>query len=97
MSRKDARSLSDFPRSGRVLRLLGVFPPFGRKRELLIYCYANGVFGSRRIETATYQNVTYDRAGQLIEELKQEVSGEWELVTVAYNMKRLGTLKGAPA
>jgi transposase len=25
---------------------------------LLIYCYASGVFGSRRIETATYQNVS---------------------------------------
>ena len=130
---------------------------------LLIYCYANGVFGSRRIETATYhnvavryltadthpdhdtickfrrenlpavhacfvhvlemarmlkllkvgtvsvhgthlranasknQNVTYDRAGELIEELKQEVSGEWELVALAYNTKRLWNLKMAEA
>ena len=27
----------------------------------------------------------------------EKVSGEWELVTLAYNMKRLWNLKGAPA
>ena len=26
---------------------------------LLIYCYANGIFGSRRIERATYRGVRY--------------------------------------
>ena len=26
-------------------------------RALLVYCYANGVFGSRRIEAATYRDI----------------------------------------
>ena len=41
--------------------------------SLLIYCYANGVFASRRIERAAYRDVRYDRAGELVEQLELEV------------------------
>ena len=42
---------------------------------LLIYCYANGIFGSRRIESATYRDIAvrYITAEELIEQLKMEV------------------------
>jgi len=42
---------------------------------LLIYCYAGGVFGSRRIKRATYRDlaVRYDRAGELEQKLRTDI------------------------
>jgi len=42
---------------------------------LLIYCYAGGVFGSRRIKRATYRDlaVRYDRAGGLEQKLRTDI------------------------
>ena len=38
------------------------FPP-RMMLALLIYCYANGIFSSRRIERATYRDVGVPRCG----------------------------------
>ena len=42
------------------MRTQGLLSPHrGRQGEmaLLVYCYANGIFGSRRIERATYRDI----------------------------------------
>ena len=43
---------------------------------LLIYCYACGIFGSRRIERATYLDlaVRYDGAGELEQKLRKDIA-----------------------
>ncbi len=50
------------------------YPP-GMLLALLVYCYATGRFGSRRIEEATYSDVAvrYQQAHQMIEHLQMEV------------------------
>ena len=103
---------------------------------LLVYCYANGIFGSRRIERATYRDLgvryvaanchpdhdticTFRRSNfeavaeaflqvllllLLAKELQllrvwtvsvdgTKVEGEWVLVTLAYNCRRVHNLR----
>ena len=76
---------------------------------LLIYCYANGIFSSRRIERATWRDVAvrfvtgdthpdHDpscRFRQFLLRGLEKVRGEWDLVCLAYNLKRLRTLQPA--
>ena len=59
------------------------YPP-GMMLALLIYCYANGVFGIIK------QCMGFR---QFLLRGLEKVSGEWELVALAYNVKRLWNLK----
>ena len=93
---------------------------------MICACAGNGTH--LRANASKNQNVTYDRAGELIEEGRrlyglrkqtvepvfgiikhcmgfrqfllrgvQKVNGEWELVTLVYNTKRLWNMRKAQA
>src|SRR5688572_14845010 len=55
----EAVELTDLSQAGVNERGCGSaqYPP-AMMLELLIYCYANGIFSSRKIERATYQNIS---------------------------------------
>jgi Transposase DDE domain len=74
---------------------------------LLIYCYANGIFSSRRIERTSYRDGTQNQASiepvigiikkvlgfeQFLLRGLAKVSLEWTLVCTAFNLKRLHKL-----